>query len=140
MYAHLVMTHSWLRYIVLILMIWSLIKAYQGKNGGVPFDNKLRLFTIIGLHLQLVLGLVICAVHPDMKSLMQGFMGQVHILGMIIAVVILTIGSAKAKRKETDAEKWQTIWTWYLIGLALILVMIPWPFSPLAQAPWIRGL
>jgi len=134
------MTHSWLRYILLFLLVWAIFKAFQGKSSDAPFNNKLRLFVVIAAHLQLVIGLVMSGAHPDMKALMQGFMGQVHILGMIIAVVLITIGSAKAKRQATDQGKWQTMFTWFLISLILILVMIPWPFSPLAQAPWIRGL
>lgn len=140
MYPHLLMTHSWMRYVLLILLVWAIIKAFQGKSSGDAFNNKLRLFTVIAAHIQLVLGLVMCAVHPDMKALMHTFMGQVHILGMIVAVVIITIGSAKAKRQTTDQDKWKTLFTWFLIALILILIMVPWPFSPLAQAPWIRGL
>ena len=140
MYSHLLMTHSWLRYILLILLVWAVIKAFQGKSGTTPFDNKLRLFTVIAAHIQLVLGLVMTGTHSDMKALMHTFMGQVHILGMIIAVVLITIGSAKTKRKESDQDKWKTLFTWFLISLILILIMIPWPFSPLAQAPWVRGM
>ena len=134
------MTHSWMRYVLLILLVWAIFKAFQGKSGNAPFNNKLRLSVVIAAHLQLVIGLVMSGAHPDIKTLMQGFMGQFHIIGMIIAVVLITIGSAKAKRQSTDQAKWKTMFTWFLIALILILVMIPWPFSPLAQAPWIQGL
>ena len=140
MYPHLLMTHSWMRYVLLILLVWAIFKAFQGKSSNAPFNNKLRLFVVIAAHIQLLLGLIMSGAHPDMKTLMQGFMGKFHILGMIIAVVLITIGSAKAKRQSTDQGKWQTLFTWFLISLILILVMIPWPFSPLAQAPWFRSM
>ncbi len=49
---------------------------------------------------------------------------------MLAAIVVVTIGSALAKRKETDKEKFRTILVWYSIALFIIFIAIPWPFSP----------
>jgi hypothetical protein len=61
-----------------------------------------------------------------------------HSLMMIVAIVIITIGSAKAKRKPTDIEKFKTMAIWFSIGLFIILVNIPWPFSPFASRSFFR--
>jgi hypothetical protein len=67
------------------------------------------------------------------------FFRFVHIALMVIAVVIITIGSAKAKRAETDRLKFKTMLIWFSIGLLIILIAIPWPFSPLAHRPFFRS-
>jgi len=57
---------------------------------------------------------------------------------MITAIVIISIGSAKAKRKHTDNEKFKTIAIWFTIGLLIILASVPWAFLPFASRPYFR--
>ncbi|WP_335900654.1 hypothetical protein [Leptospira venezuelensis] len=57
---------------------------------------------------------------------------------MTISVVLLTIGSAISKRKKEDSEKFKSLFVWLLISIILILIAIPWPFSPFAHRPYIR--
>jgi hypothetical protein len=71
-------------------------------------------------------------------SLDTVFFGLIHLILMLIAIVILTIGSALAKRQETDEQKFRTMLVWFSIALLLIFVAIPWPFSPLANRPLLR--
>jgi MFS-type transporter involved in bile tolerance (Atg22 family) len=66
------------------------------------------------------------------------FFRFVHISLMVISVVLITIGSAKAKRATTDRLKFKTILIWFSIALLIILIAIPWPFSPLASRPFFR--
>jgi hypothetical protein len=54
---------------------------------------------------------------------------------MIIAIILVTIGHAKAKRASEPAKKHKTILLFYAIGLILILASIPWPFRQLG-AGW----
>lgn len=49
-----------------------------------------------------------------------------HPLTMLIAVVLITIGRAKAKKKTTDSSKFLTTAIFFGIALVLILVRIPW--------------
>ena len=67
------------------------------------------------------------------------FFGMEHSLMIIIAIVIITIGSAKAKRKLTDKEKYKTMAIWFTVALLIILISIPWAFSPLASRPYFRS-
>jgi drug/metabolite transporter (DMT)-like permease len=57
---------------------------------------------------------------------------------MLTAIVLLTIGSALTKRKKDDRDKFKTMLTWFGIALIIILIAVPWPFSPFAQRPYLR--
>jgi hypothetical protein len=66
------------------------------------------------------------------------FFGLIHIALMLTAIVVLTIGSAIAKRKPTDKEKFKTMLVWYSIALIIIFIAVPWSFSPLSSRPNFR--
>ncbi|MDD2950909.1 MAG: hypothetical protein PHU29_08990, partial [Sulfuricurvum sp.] len=63
-----------------------------------------------------------------------------HSFTMLIAILLITVGSALAKRKTSDREKFKTIAIWFTIALLLILAAIPWEFSPLVSRPYFRGV
>jgi uncharacterized membrane protein len=67
------------------------------------------------------------------------FFGMEHSLMMFIAIIIITIGSAKAKRKATDTEKFRIMTIWFAVALFIILTSIPWAFSPLTSRPHFRS-
>jgi hypothetical protein len=114
----------------------------MGRSGGKTFsagDRKLSLFTMISAHLQLVLGGLLYMVSDvvqsaianmgaAMKNPVARFWAVEHLLTMIIAIALLTIGHIKAKKAATDLEKFKTLSVWFTIGLILILASIPWPF------------
>ena len=58
---------------------------------------------------------------------------------MTLAVLFITIGSAASKRQETDRAKFKTMTVWFLLALLLMFIAIPWPFSPLANRPYLRS-
>lgn len=62
----------------------------------------------------------------------------IHITLMFLAVVIITIGSAISRREQEDKMKFQTILAWFGAALLILLIAIPWPFSPLAGRPLLR--
>ena len=152
MYITVLILHSILRWFVLIALCFAIFKAYQGYVRGSEFsylDNKVRHWTATLTHLQLTLGIILYIKSPiiqyylsDFQNLVAQwdltFFGIVHFSLMILAVVIISIGSARAKRKKTAREKFKTMLVMYSIGLFIILIAIPWPFSPLANRPLIR--
>jgi multisubunit Na+/H+ antiporter MnhB subunit len=71
-----------------------------------------------------------------MKDSVARFYGVEHILMMIIAVVLLTIGYSKSKRQELASKKHSTVLIFYGIALLLILVSIPWPFRAELGGNW----
>lgn len=69
----------------------------------------------------------------------QIFFKYIHIILMLLAIVLITVGSAKAKRQITSADKYRTMLVWFVLALILIFLAIPWPFSFLANRPYIRS-
>jgi hypothetical protein len=149
MYAFLLSLHSLFRWVVLITLLVSLARAYYGWLGHKTFtaaDNLLRIISITAAHVQLIIGVTFYMISPVVKYFWSNFasavherqirfFGMEHITMMLTAIVLLTIGLAKAKRKRTDAEKFKTIAVWLTIALLIILTSVPWSFSPLTSRP-----
>lgn len=135
--------HSGLRWVALILLIWAIANAFSAKH----FEKKhkmVNLFAMVTLHIQLVIGLIQyftsakVQFSPDwMKEPLLRFYGMEHLAGMLLAIIIITIGYSKAKRKENDADKFKVIRLFYSIGLIIILLSIPWPFRANLGGGWI---
>ena len=152
MYTSLLILHSITRWLVLISLVYAIFLSLKGYIADLKFskqDNLVRHWTATIAHIQLILGVILYIKSPIIKFFYSNyqeaktnqeisFFGEIHISLMVVSVVVLTIGSALAKRKETDKEKYKTMLTWFSIALILILVAIPWPFSPLASRPYLR--
>jgi NADH:ubiquinone oxidoreductase subunit 2 (subunit N) len=138
----LVRTHSGLRWIVLGLLIYAIFNALRKKDFYAKSDRLVNMFAMVSLHIQLVIGLILYFTSEKAKFIdgwmsnpIHRFYGMEHILLMIIAIILVTIGHAKAKRASEPAKKHKTIILFYAIGLILILASIPWPFRQLG-AGW----
>lgn len=153
MFATLLALHSLVRWLVLISLIFAIYRAYRGwfsKNDFSGFDNSVRHWTATISHIQLLIGLSIYFISPLVSYFLHyfqtavkqreiRFFGMEHSLMMLTAVVLITIGSAKAKRQKTDQQKFKTMAIWFTIALLIILSSIPWPFSPFTSRPYFRG-
>nr|WP_068890445.1 hypothetical protein [Pedobacter panaciterrae] len=153
MYPLLLFLHSFLRWLVLGSLVYSIYISYNGKAGNLKFTkttNQWRHWTATIAHVQLLLGMAIYVQSPFvMYQLMdnpnkilneQTFFRYLHLIMMMVAVILITIGSAKAKRLKSDHEKFNTMLTWFAFALVVILIAIPWPFSPLTSRPLVRGM
>ncbi|VXB97262.1 conserved membrane hypothetical protein [Flavobacterium sp. 9AF] len=152
MYNSLLFFHSITRWLLLIGLIYTICNAYKGytkKKHFTKLDNALRHWTATIAHIQLVIGILLYIKSPIISYFWNNFsetkehldlffFGIIHITMMFIAIVIITIGSALAKRRITPKEQFKTILVWFLIALLFILIAIPWPFSPLANRPYFR--
>ncbi|MCO6360252.1 hypothetical protein BXY85_2746 [Roseivirga pacifica] len=143
MYNGLLHAHSGLRWLVLILLIAAIFNAFSKKKNGTwtPKDRKLSAMAMGLVHLQFVIGLVLYFISPKvsftegfMQSSVLRFFAVEHVLGMLIAIALISIGHSKAKKAATDAKKFGAISTFFLIGLIIILASIPWPFRNLGSA------
>ncbi|WP_369829189.1 hypothetical protein [Mucilaginibacter sp. OK268] len=144
--------HSLIRWLVLISLLFTICRAYRGwllNKAFFKFDNTVRYITVTIVHIQLTIGLWLYFISPIVHYFLYNFntavhqrqirfFGMEHITVMLISIVLITIGSAKAKRKTTDKEKFRTIAIWFSIALVLILSSIPWAFSPLTSRPYFR--
>jgi uncharacterized membrane protein YozB (DUF420 family) len=152
MYQMLLFCHSILRWFVLGSLLYSIFRAYKGYSLQLPFsktDNSVRHWTATIAHIQLIFGILIYVQSPIVKyfwknlslgfqNLEIAFFGILHIFLMLVSIILITIGSALAKRKATDSDKFKTMLLWFSIALLIIFIAIPWPFSPLANRPYYR--
>jgi hypothetical protein len=140
MYNILLFSHSWLRWVVLLLAVWAIYRNYEGFSSGRKWtatDKKFNTFFIGSLHLQLVIGLILysgvspmmAGILSDMGGAMKNkelrFWGVEHFTVMVIAIIVAQIGSIKSKKQASDAGKFRTAFFWFLAAIILILIMIP---------------
>ncbi len=152
MYSFLLTLHSLVRWFVLAGLLFAIYRSYRGwllKRPFTKLDEQVRWIIATIAHVQLVFGLWLYFISPIVSYFLHNFkdavhnrqirfFGMEHITMMLIAIVLITIGSAKAKRKVTDMEKFKTMAIWFTIALLVILSSIPWSFSPLISRPLIR--
>lgn len=154
MYNTLLALHSLTRWLVLGSLALALFCAYRGwllKKTVSKTDNQIRIISAAVAHVQLVLGLTLYFISPIVNYFLHNFktavhervirfFGLEHITMMLVAIVLITIGSANAKRKPTDEQKFKTWAIWYTVALVIIFFSIPWAFSPLTSRPYYRPL
>ncbi|MBN1649726.1 MAG: hypothetical protein JW857_00280 [Bacteroidales bacterium] len=136
MYTALLHTHSGLRYLILALLLFTILKSIIGwfqKSSYGKLDDKLALFTMISIHIQLIAGIALYIVSPkvhltDMSATMKNsllrYFTVEHLLMMLIVVALVTIGRVASKKKVLDVQKHKTVAIYYGISLVLILVTV----------------
>jgi hypothetical protein len=68
-----------------------------------------------------------------MKDPYTRFFAVEHLLGMLIAIILIHIGKAQGKRPIGDKAKHRRTMIFYLVALLIILASIPWPFREIFQ-------
>lgn len=150
MYEILLRSHSGLRWILLILVLGAIFRAFTNMSSGkfTALDDKLSLFSLITAHVQLLLGLGLYFISPFVKAAMEAGMGVAmkdsvmrfwlieHIFGMVIGITLITVGRIAAKKATEDKAKFKKIAVYFSIGLLIILATIPWPFREILGRGW----
>ncbi|MCB9227719.1 MAG: cytochrome B [Chitinophagales bacterium] len=149
MYKGFIHLHSSLRYVLLIFLVVTIINSIlKLKKEYNRTDDKLSLLTFIFAHTQLLIGLGLYFMGSKGMSYFSMGMGEVmgnsvfrffaveHLVGMLVAIVLITVGRIKMKKLTDGAAKHKTTLIYYAIALILILVSIPWPFRHFGNA-WI---
>jgi len=136
--------HSYWAYLVLIVLLLAVVNAIIGfvkKREFSDKDLRIGLFTLIFSHIQLLIGLGWYFSSPYFKALKTSgsevmgdsaarLLAVEHPIMMVLAIVLITIGWSKHKKKTEDAAKFKTFAIFYGIGLLLILSRIPWSQWP----------
>jgi uncharacterized membrane protein (DUF485 family) len=143
MYEILKHTHSGLRWVALILILMAIYNSITAKEF-TKREKLINLFSMVSLHTQLLLGLVLYFIYPHRVSFAAGWMkdasfrfyGMEHLAGMLIAIALITVGYVKSKKGTTPAAIYKPIKLFYIIGLILILASIPWPFRANLGGGW----
>ncbi len=132
--------HSYWAYLVVLMLLFAVFNAIMGLSKKREFTDKdvrIGLFTLIVSHLQLLIGLGWYFMSPAYKALKTNsaevmgnsasrLLAVEHPLMMLIAIVLITIGWSKHKKKTEDAAKFKTFALFYGLALLFILSRIPW--------------
>jgi hypothetical protein len=143
MYDFILAFHNILRWIVLFLLLFTVIRAligWFGKREWTQLDRRLGSFSAIGIDLQLLLGLVLYIFFSPfalegitnfgfqfvMEQSDYRFFAIEHALFMILAVVFAHVGSLLPRRVEDSAAKYRRAAIWFTLALIVILLGMPW--------------
>jgi hypothetical protein len=148
--------HNTLRWIILILLLLSIYKAFMGWKNKKTFsdgDRRTWLFTLIAAHTTLVLGLyqwlwgrfgMLKTTLPDgfsvMKDKFYRFYWVEHPTFMILAIIMITLGYRMSKKPIADDLKYKRALWLFIVALLFILVAIPWPFRDIVGRPLFSGM
>ena len=134
MYNALLTAHSYLRYIILVLLIVVIVASCIGLIGRKAYsnaDDKLNLFLFISTHLQLLLGLILYFVSPAvvfsgeaMKDPSARYWLVEHNTAMIIAVVFITLARTTARKMADAQSRHRRMLVFNLIALFIIVATI----------------
>ncbi len=141
MYNTVQTLHSYWAYLVLLILILATFNAlikFFGKKEYHAKDFRLSLFTLIVMHIQLLIGIVLFFVSDYLSLISEMGMGSImknsslrsniieHPITMILVVILITMGYSKHKKKLTSTSKFKTIAIFYTLSLLLVLAKIPW--------------
>lgn len=132
--------HSYWAYIVLLLLVVAVINSVRGilqKKEFSDADLRIGLFALIVSHIQLLIGFGWYFMSPWFKALKTNgaevmsdkgvrLLAVEHPMTMIFAIVLITIGWSKHKKKTDSLAKFKTIAIFYGLALLLVLSRIPW--------------
>ncbi len=143
MYNILKHAHSGLRWLLLAALVYAIIKGFHSWRSGKAFHKPSALIGLILTHIQLVIGLLLYFIFSPLVNFQEGFMKDSitrfytveHFVTMLLAVILITIGYSRGKRKAENSAAGKAVFVFYLIGLLLVLLGIPWPFRGLG-AGW----
>jgi hypothetical protein len=154
MYTGLLHLHNILRWVILILLM---VNVYRHLTASVqPYgekDRKLGLFLMIAAHTMLVLGLFQyffggvgynafkeAGFATVMKDRVTRYWAVEHIGGMLVAIVLITLGYGVRKKQTSDLAKHRLALIYYVIALLLVLASMPWPWRAGVSRAWLPGI
>ena len=153
MYNSILYLHSILRWIIILLALVTIFRSLSGITSGRAFgpgDKKSGLFLMISAHLQLLVGLYLWLFGPwglanirnlgfgeVMKDRAYRFFAVEHLFGMLVAIVLITIGRGVSKKNIPDSAKHKRTFWFILIAFLIILATAPWPWMAAIGRPWL---
>ncbi len=149
MYRGLLHLHNVGRWVVIILLVLAIINAVRGLTSKRTYgkgDGKVALFLMIAAHIMLLVGLYQWIVGPwglqniqnlgmagVMKDDVYRFWAVEHITGMLLAIILVTIGKGVGRKQVSDVIKHRRSFWLFLVALVIILVTVPWPFREVGR-------
>jgi len=138
MYQGLVITHSYLRYIILLMLVIVIVVSLIGLLNKVPYSrrhDKAGLFLFICAHTQLLIGIILYVVSAGyghrvqfnsetMKDPALRYFAVEHAAMMLVAVAFITVARISAKKTPVDQKKHLRMLVYNALALGLIIVTV----------------
>jgi hypothetical protein len=134
MYSILQHLHSGFRYILFVLIVVAIVQSLLGWLGQKPYtplNRKINLFTLIAAHTQLLIGIVLFFISPlvqfnsgTMKNDVTRYFTVEHWVGMVIAIVLITVGYSKSKKIILPESKHRTVAIFYIIAFLVVIATL----------------
>lgn len=153
MYEILLLLHSYLRWIIVALMIVTSGIALRGmmkKSRWSRREDRLTLFTVIAVDLQLVIGVLLYGVFSPVLKTAFSSMGSAmrdgalrfwlveHSMAAVLAIVFVHVARAIGKRATSDEKRYRVTTICFGLALLCVLAAIPWPFRVEIARPLFR--
>ena len=137
--------HSYWAYLILVVLTLAVLKSFFGYLAKKDYDAnafRVSLLTLIISHVQLLIGILLY--FTSARFGLWSDLGLVEVMKNadlrlyliehptinILAVVLITMGYSKHKKKLVSKPKYKTIAFFYSIALVLIISRIPWNVWP----------
>ena len=146
MYTGLLALHSVLRWVVILLGIWAVVRALsRGSRPWLPADDAAGQWFGTSLDVQMLIGLVLYGIFSPITRMAFGNMGAAmrdpvirffvveHASLMILALAFAHVGRVRVRRARVDAAKFKTAAIFYSIALLAVLLATPWPFRAVGR-------
>lgn len=141
MYIGLLHIHGILRWLILISALVAIIFAYSGwftQRSWKKTDNLWGTLLMIFTDLQLLIGLLLYFIFSPLVQAAFGNFGEAmktpelrfyaveHFFMMVVAIVLIHVGRAKAKKTTDPVKKHRVSALFYTLALIVMLAAIPW--------------
>jgi uncharacterized membrane protein SirB2 len=133
MHQILVVLHSVNRFILLALLLLVIFRSLKGWLGRSPFtaaDDNSGLALFISTHTQLLMGLILYFISPAvtfgaaaMKDPISRYWLVEHSTGMLIAIVLITLGRVLSKKLANEARH-KRIFVYNAVALVIVIAII----------------
>jgi hypothetical protein len=130
----LLLTHSVVRYFVLIFLGVVIIRSLSGwqkKSEFTGLDDKMSLWLFILTHTQLLIGLFLFFVSPvvifsgaSMKDPIARYWLVEHNTMMLIAIILITMARITAKKMSDATARHKRLFIFNVLALLIILAAI----------------
>lgn len=118
--------HSFWRWVVLVALLVGIVRGLMGWLRGATWesrDRQIALLATTALDIQLLLGIVLWL---GQRRWSDGvFLGIIHPVVMIVAIVIAHAASLQAKKAASDTAKFRALAVGLIVAMFLITAAIP---------------
>jgi uncharacterized membrane protein len=135
MYNGLLLTHSILRYFLLVFLLIVIIQSLLGLINKKPYtatDNRTGLFLFICTHTQLLVGIILYIVSftgrhrvqfnsETMSNAALRYFAVEHVTAMLIVVVLITVARSTSKKMTDALSKHKRMLIFNLLALLIIM-------------------